>query len=160
MSSTYGGRRPYDRRRMQSAYDFDDEAIYRTRKRPRGTLGGRRDDAGPAVQVVVAKRGLRIGNNEDVWKFYEQRFKSIQQTACKTIAKAWIKLIAPKKQSNHPYTGQEAKAPDWWPKPTGSTKEERVRHKEPDHLHKPGTLLLRRSSIVKMLTLEQSASGF
>lgn len=138
MSSTYGGRRPYDRRRMQSAYDFDDDSMFRTRKRARGALGARRDDGGPAVQVVVAKKGLRIGNNEDVWKFYEQRFKSIQQTACKTIAKAWIKLIAPKKQSNHPYTGQEAKAPDWWPKPTGSTKEERVRHKEPDHLHKPG----------------------
>ncbi|KAJ4409682.1 hypothetical protein N0V82_009439 [Gnomoniopsis sp. IMI 355080] len=142
ISSTYGGRRPYDRRRMQSAYDFDDESTFRTRKRARGTMGGRREDAGPAVQVVVAKKGLRIGNHDDVWKFYEQRFKSIQQTACKTIAKAWIKLIAPKKQSNHPYTGQEAKAPDWWPKPTGSTKEERVRHKEPDHLHKPERIWL------------------
>ncbi|CAN8097430.1 unnamed protein product [Discula destructiva] len=141
-SSTYGGRRQYERRRVQPAYDYDDDSLYRTRKRPRGTIGARREDLGPAVQVVVAKRGMRIGDDGEVWKFYEQRFKSIQQSACKTIAKAWIKLIAPKKQSNHPYTGQEAKAPDWWPKPTGNTKEERVRHKEPDHLHKPERIWL------------------
>jgi hypothetical protein len=103
-------------------------------------MGARREDSGPAVQVVVAKKGLRIGNSDEVWKFYEQRLKNIQQTACKIIAKAWVKLLAPKKQSNHPYTGQEARAPDWWPKPTGNTREERVRHKEPDHLLKHGTL--------------------
>lgn len=125
---------------MQPAYDYEDDSSYRTRKRPRGPTGARRENSGPAVQVVVAKKSMKICNNEDVWRLYEQRFKSIQQSACKTIAKAWIKLIAPKKQSNHPYTGAEAKAPEWWPKPTGSTKEERVRHKEPDHLHKPGTL--------------------
>ncbi|ROW13061.1 hypothetical protein VPNG_05981 [Cytospora leucostoma] len=112
-----------------------------TRKRQRGGLCGRRDntvdDDLPAVQVVISKRGIKIGNEEEVWKFCDQRFKNIQQTACKLIAKAWVKLIAPKKQSNHPYTGADAKAPDWWPKPWGASRDERVRHKEPDHLYKP-----------------------
>lgn len=142
MSSAYGGRRQYDRRRAGGLLAYDDDATYRTRKRQRGGLCGRRDttvdDDLPAVQVVIAKRGIKIGNEEEVWKFCDQRFKNIQQTACKLIAKAWVKLIAPKKQSNHPYTGADAKAPDWWPKPWGASRDERVRHKEPDHLYKPG----------------------
>jgi hypothetical protein len=75
-----------------------------------------------------------------VYDFYEQRFKSCQQSACKLIAKAWVKVLAPKKQSTHPYTGSDERAPDWWPKPWGVSKEERVRHKEPDHLYKRGLL--------------------
>lgn len=106
-------------------------------------------DAGPAVNVVVPKKALKIGNKDEVWKFYEQRFKNIQQSACKMIAKAWIKLIAPKKQSNHPYTGQEARAPDWWPKPIGPARDERVRHKEPDHLYKPGTSLVHEAALLE-----------
>lgn len=140
MSSMYGGRR-YDRRRMQSAYDFDEDEPFRSRKRQRGAATPRRHlgaDAGPAVQVVHAKRGIKIGNKEDVWKFYDSRFKTMQQTACKIIAKAWIKLIAPKKQSHYPYTGQDAKAPGWWPQPWGNARDEKVRHKEPDHLYKAG----------------------
>lgn len=142
MSSAYGGRRQYDRRRTQGLIGYDDETCYRTRKRQRGGLSGRRDvaleDDLPAVQVVLSKKGIRVGNKEEVWKFCDQRFKNIQQTACKLIAKAWVKLIAPKKQSNHPYTGADAKAPDWWPKPWGTSRDEKVRHKEPDHLYKPG----------------------
>lgn len=144
MNSAYGGRRQYDRRPTQDLLDYEDDAAYRTRKRQRGTLSGRRNHAlnaeGPTVQVVLAKRGIKIGNKDEIWKFYDQRFKNIQQSACKIIAKAWVKLIAPKKQSNHPYTGADAKAPDWWPKPWGQSREEKVRHKEPDHLYKPGTL--------------------
>lgn len=83
---------------------------------------------------------LMIGNSDAVWEFYLQRFKGIQQTACKLIAKAWIKTIAPKKQSTHPYTGQEI--PAWWPKPWGKSPFEEVRHKEPDHLKKHGTCTL------------------
>lgn len=73
-----------------------------------------------------------------LWSFYDQRFKSCQQSACKLIAKAWVKAVEPKKQSTHPYTGSDEKAPDWWPKPWGPTKEDKVRHKEPDHLYKRG----------------------
>lgn len=73
-----------------------------------------------------------------LWNFYDQRFKSCQQSACKLIAKAWVKAVEPKKQSTHPYTGSDEKAPGWWPKPWGNTKEDKVRHKEPDHLYKRG----------------------
>ncbi|KAK3312500.1 hypothetical protein B0H66DRAFT_399897 [Apodospora peruviana] len=83
---------------------------------------------------VVKKIPIRIGNETGVWEFYEQRFKNIQQTACKILGKAWVKAVAPKKQSSHPYTG--SKIPDWWPKPWGPGKSECVRHKEPDHLWK------------------------
>ncbi|KAJ9154838.1 hypothetical protein NKR23_g2420 [Pleurostoma richardsiae] len=133
-----GGRR-YDRRRTQGADAFDDESVYKTRKKAR-THTFRRDqdqaDDEPQVQVVPSRRGIKIGNNKEVWDFCDQRFKNLQQTACKLIAKAWVKLVEPKKQSTHPYTGKEEKAPDWWPKPWGPNRDERVRHKEPDHLYK------------------------
>ncbi|KAK3366560.1 hypothetical protein B0H63DRAFT_405371 [Podospora didyma] len=86
--------------------------------------------------IVTAKKGIRISNAEEVCNFYDERFKSCQQTACKLIAKIFIKTIAPKKQSNNPYASKDATAPDWWPKPWGPTKDEKVRHKEPDHLWK------------------------
>jgi len=86
--------------------------------------------------LVVRKVALRIGNDDGVAEFYATRFKNIQQTACKLIAKAWIKTLAPKKQSTHPYTGREI--PEWWPKPWGSAPCEKVRHREPDHLKKYG----------------------
>lgn len=88
----------------------------------------------------MAKIPLRIGNDQALWDFYEERFKNCQQTACKLIAKAWVKAVEPKKQSAHPYTGSDEKAPEWWPKPWGPSETERVRHKEPDHLLKKGTL--------------------
>ena len=61
--------------------------------------------------------------------FLELRFGQLQQGVCKTVAKAWIKIIEPKKQTRCPYNKGEAGKPDWWP--------EGVRHKEPDHLMKP-----------------------
>ena len=131
---------------MPYAYEYEEESGFRNRKRQRAAVAKRDNtlDTGPSVSVVgPPKKRLKVGNKEEVWKFYEQRFKNIQQSACKMIAKAWIKLIAPKKQSNHPYTGSDAKAPDWWPKPTGPTRDDRVRHKEPDHLYKPGMSRLR-----------------
>ncbi len=85
-----------------------------------------------------AKIPIRISDQQAIWNIYDQRFRSLQQSACKLVAKAWVKLVEPKKQSTHPYTGSDEKAPDWWPKPWGPTREERVRHKEPDHLYKKG----------------------
>jgi len=124
------GRRGNDRRRSQ-AVDFDDDSppSYKTRKRMRATNSFKREmDDEPAV-TVSARRGIKIGDAQEVWQFYEQCFKGLQQTACKLIAKAWVKLVAPKKQSTHPYTGNVI--PEWWPGP-----ELKVRHKEPDHLLK------------------------
>ena len=84
------------------------------------------------------RRRIRVQDYQALWNFYDQRFKSCQQSACKLIAKAWVKAVEPKKQSTHPYTGSDEKAPGWWPKPWGNTKEDKVRHKEPDHLYKRG----------------------
>ncbi|PWN89583.1 hypothetical protein FA10DRAFT_148300 [Acaromyces ingoldii] len=69
-------------------------------------------------------------NNEAARRaFLELRFSQLQQGMCKTVAKAWIKIIEPKKQTRCPYNKGEEGKPDWWP--AG------VRHKEPDHLMKP-----------------------
>ncbi|KAI5928756.1 hypothetical protein F4810DRAFT_22710 [Camillea tinctor] len=136
-----GRRWTQDRRYGQALplENFEDDGNYPTRKRPRGGAVRRTTDNfddQPPIPAGSSKRGITIGDDKEVWAFYEQRFKNIQQSACKLIAKAWVKAVEPKKQSTHPYTGSDEKAPDWWPKPWGLTKEERVRHKEPDHLYK------------------------
>ncbi|KAJ5779839.1 hypothetical protein N7457_007559 [Penicillium paradoxum] len=72
--------------------------------------------------------------------YYEKVFQNLQQTNCRVIAKAYIKLVEPRKQVNYPYNGRkivegrtrqldpEATKPPWWP--LG------VSHREPDHLPK------------------------
>lgn len=105
------------------------------RKRPRARPVPTGEDDEPSMPTSN-RTPLMIGDSDAVWNFYEQRFKACQQTACKLIAKAWVKAVEPKKQSTHPYTGSDEKAPEWWPKPWGPTKDDKVRHKEPDHLYK------------------------
>ncbi|TQV92621.1 kinesin [Cordyceps javanica] len=125
--------RPGDRRRSSALADWGSPARSgRKRPRPRNPLNEDED----TQMTVSSRRGIRVGDSDAVWGFYEQRFKNCQQTACKLIAKAWVKAVEPKKQSTHPYTGSDEKAPDWWPKPWGPTKDDKVRHKEPDHLYK------------------------
>jgi hypothetical protein len=99
----------------------------------------RNADADSAPVVVHSKVGLQIGDAEAVERFYETRLKAVQQTACKELAKAFVKIIAPKKQARNPYTGGLDTAPDWWPKRCGPAGKDEVRHREPDHLFKPGT---------------------
>ncbi|PWN23042.1 hypothetical protein BCV69DRAFT_106245 [Microstroma glucosiphilum] len=74
------------------------------------------------TQVTLSNEAARTA-------FFELRFGQMQQGMCKTVAKAWIKIIEPKKQTRCPYNKGEEGKPDWWP--------EGVRHKEPDHLMKP-----------------------
>ncbi|KAK0759692.1 hypothetical protein N5P37_007880 [Trichoderma harzianum] len=127
--------RMIDGRRRNSGFgDWSGSPIRQGRKRVRGTRAVNDEDDVP--MTVSSRRGIRIGDPHAVWSFYEQRFKNCQQTACKLIAKAWVKAVEPKKQSTHPYTGSDEKAPAWWPKPWGPTKDDKVRHKEPDHLYK------------------------
>ncbi|SPO28750.1 uncharacterized protein UTRI_04628 [Ustilago trichophora] len=76
----------------------------------------------PTIEITLANQAARTA-------FLELRFGQLQQGVCKTVAKAWIKIIEPKKQTRCPYNKGEAGKPDWWP--AG------VRHKEPDHLMKP-----------------------
>ncbi|CAH0043261.1 unnamed protein product [Clonostachys solani] len=125
-----------DRIRSQHDDDGDEGGGYPGRpgrKRPRSRHNMEYEEM---PMPIMSRRGIRVSDSRALWGFYDQRFKSCQQSACKLIAKAWVKAVEPKKQSTHPYTGSDAKAPDWWPKPWGDTKEDRVRHKEPDHLYK------------------------
>jgi hypothetical protein len=115
------------------------------------------DDVAPIV--VSSRRAIEIGDSEAVRQYYEQCFKCLQQTACKIIAKYIIKLIAPKKQANNPYTRGDATAPAWWPKPWGTGEKDKVRHVEPDHQWKKGWFARERSRLsMAPLTPKQSAS--
>jgi hypothetical protein len=71
---------------------------------------------------------IRIGDAEALNDFYYTRFAELQQLHCKTVAKAWIKKIEPRKQTTHPYKNGDPAAPPWWP--AG------VKHKEPDHINR------------------------
>ncbi|KAM5440012.1 hypothetical protein McanMca71_004987 [Microsporum canis] len=93
-----------------------------------------------AVEMVP----LEIGNEEKIEAYYESAFRAFQQINCRQVAKAYIKIIEPRKQVKHPYNGgrgapgekgdPEKTKPDWWP--TG------VIHREPDHLKKPERIRL------------------
>ena len=122
-------RRFSERRRASALENYDGDAVQKSRVK-------RLKNENDTTVTIMRKRPLKIGDSDLVWNFYQQRFRNCQQSACKLIAKAWVKAVEPKKQSNHPYTGKDEKAPDWWPKPWGPSKDEKVRHKEPDHLYK------------------------
>jgi hypothetical protein len=98
----------------------------------------------PEVMISIIDRDL-------VRKYYEKAFRNLQQTNCRTLAKAYVKLVEPRKQVYFPYNGRkaitgvayhldpEAAKPPWWPPG--------VRHREPDHLLKEGKNL----SIIRYL---------
>lgn len=81
----------------------------------------------PSVQT----RSIRI-READLVDWYTERFESLQQETCRLVVKNWIKVIEPKKQSKFPYNRGDDCRPGWWP---GN-----IRHREPDHLQKPGKL--------------------
>ncbi|WEW56439.1 hypothetical protein PRK78_001882 [Emydomyces testavorans] len=93
---------------------------------------------------TVDRVPLKIGEEEKVLDYYESAFRAFQQINCRQIAKAFIKIIEPRKQVKHPYNGgrgalgekgdPEKTKPDWWP--AG------VIHREPDHLKKPERIRL------------------
>ncbi|RKF57683.1 putative ydr124wp-like protein [Golovinomyces cichoracearum] len=113
--------------------DSDEGRSPRSRKRAR--VRRLRQDSTEDPPALMAKtQPLIIGNDADVDRFYFIRFKDMQQSSCKVMGKAFVKLVEPRKQTHHPYTGGNDKAPSWWPPTRG---ENAVRHKEPDHLLKP-----------------------
>lgn len=67
-------------------------------------------------------------NKVDVKNYLYNCFEEFQQIPCKLLAKAWIKVIEPRKQSKYPYKLAENSKPYWWPP--------NCIHKEPDHLKK------------------------
>jgi hypothetical protein len=88
------------------------------------------------------KTTISTGDRDFLRGYYEKVFQNLQQTNCRVIAKAYVKLVEPRKQVNYPYNGRkivagrtqqlepDATKPPWWP--TG------VSHREPDHLPKAG----------------------
>lgn len=90
------------------------------------------------------KLSLRVGDPEEVRHYYVRIFFAIAQSTCKIVAKAWVKLFEPKKQSVHPYQGGDSKAPGWWPvnHSYGPKKGDKIRHKEPDHQVRGGKCAL------------------
>ncbi|PLB50062.1 hypothetical protein P170DRAFT_404792 [Aspergillus steynii IBT 23096] len=92
------------------------------------------------------KTMLPIRNRSLLRRYYEKAFESLQQINCRILAKAYIKLVEPRKQVNFPYNGRkiisgtsqqfdpELTKPAWWP--SGVT------HREPDHLLKPERIRL------------------
>ncbi|KAJ5355986.1 hypothetical protein N7517_010595 [Penicillium concentricum] len=87
----------------------------------------------PEVAISVIDRNF-------LRKYYAKAFENLQQTNCRALAKAYVKLVEPRKQVFFPYNGRavvagvirqldpEATKPPWWPPG--------VRHREPDHLLK------------------------
>lgn len=100
---------------------------------------------------------IPIGDSELLQKYYEKAFENLQQRNCRVLAKAYIKLVEPRKQVNYPYNGRKVVAgtcqqfdpemtkPPWWP--SG------VRHREPDHIfkHGKGIFFLSVSSILLII---------
>ncbi|KAJ5606592.1 hypothetical protein N7510_009373 [Penicillium lagena] len=86
-------------------------------------------------KVVVSVRDANL-----LGRYYKKAFENLQQTNCRVLAKAYIKLVEPRKQVNYPYNGRKIvdgtprqldpneTKPPWWP--SG------VSHREPDHLPK------------------------
>lgn len=111
---------------------------------------------GPQAMISIIDRNL-------LRKYYEKAFGHLQQTNCRILAKAYVKLVEPRKQVNYPYNGRkvaagvtqqldpEATKPPWWPPG--------VSHREPDHLPKAGKgfPFLRAYQVADS---QQSASGF
>lgn len=91
----------------------------------RGTKRGREDEFYDEDDGEP-RRTIQINDADEVTEYYYNTFRTIQQVACRLIAKAWIKALAPRKQSTNPYTGGQEHAPAWWPEGTI--------HKEPDHI--------------------------
>jgi hypothetical protein len=124
------------------------------RKRPRRQAMRRElDDDAPPV-ITSSRKTLVIGDSEAVMEFYDRGWKAIQQTACKEIAKAWIKVLCPKKQKRNAYVGGDRTAPDWWPLRYGPGERDRVRHVEPDHMWKLGGCLFIEAGFVSLTDSE------
>jgi hypothetical protein len=105
-----------------------------------GRPGSYADNDDTSKSPLLHFEYLTIGDEVEVKKYYVQRFRDIGQSLCKVLGKAFIKLVEPKKQTLYPYLKGDSSAPPWWP----ISGDNSVRHKEPDHLLKPGKLFLKK----------------
>ncbi|KAL9608450.1 MAG: hypothetical protein Q9167_006718 [Letrouitia subvulpina] len=108
-------------------------------------------DDDSSVLTAIESFEIRIGDDEAVERFFNEKVSQIPQQDLKGILKAWISAIEVKKQSRHPYNGgskaRQSKLrygeehpgamikPCYWP-------DSGCRHKEPDHLKKKERVIL------------------
>ncbi len=89
------------------------------------------------VKMIV----INTSNKHEVNNYLFNCFEEFQQIPCKILAKQWIKIVEPRKQSRHPYNQGDKAKPYWWP--------DSARHKEPDHLKKDERISL----LIKILKM-------
>ncbi|KAJ5267466.1 hypothetical protein N7478_010274 [Penicillium angulare] len=97
-----------------------------------------------AISHITAQ--LPVNQKDLLRRYYEKVFQNLQQENCRVIAKTYIRLAEPRKQTQYPYNGRksvegktqqfnpEETKPPWWP--LGVT------HREPDHLPKSERIAL------------------
>lgn len=138
------------------------------RQRRNGKCAGMNGDASSPTTIAppASWTAMRVGDERRMKKYYERAFEVFQQLNCRVIAKAYIRMVEPRKQVHHPYNGRlpgggnapeqldpEATKPPWWP--AGVT------HREPDHLLKGGKSLPEiesKSSFTEVLDRADSSS--
>ncbi|KAI4151967.1 MAG: hypothetical protein LQ341_000804 [Variospora aurantia] len=109
------------------------------------------DDEDRTVVVQEETDSFRSDDRERITEYYCKAVEHAGQSVLKPVLKAWIKLREPSKQSQHPYNGGSTKsddpknlglytAPPWWPSQNGWREGRGCRHREPDHIKKPGML--------------------
>lgn len=96
----------------------------------------------PTTAQIHGTAQLSVDKKDLLRRYYGKVFQNLQQANCRIIAKAYIRLVEPRKQLQYPYNGRksvggktqqynsEETKPPWWP--LGVT------HREPDHLPKSG----------------------
>lgn len=125
--------------RFEDTDDTDVSSSTQSRKRVRAGLAATpEEDDTPMPAAAIRTRQIAIGDEEQIRDFLINRLKMCQQNACKIAAKAFVKAIEPKKQTNYPYTKSDTSAPPWWPPLPKDDPTNGVRHREPDHLLKHG----------------------
>ncbi|KFA70924.1 hypothetical protein S40288_10187 [Stachybotrys chartarum IBT 40288] len=136
--SEYNRNRTLEPQRIPGLEDCDDSV--RCRRKRRRAHDVKTEKLDPLV-TVTSRKGIKVADLRATRAFYEARFTKCQQEVCKEVVKEWIKAIEPKKQSSHPYTQGEKTVPDWWPKETYPG-QDKVRHKEPDHIFRAERITL------------------
>ena len=129
---------------------------------------GEEEEDFPGVKFEVTP--VRVDSLHEV---YFDIFKKLQQKGLKHVIKAWIRACHPAKQGSFPYNGGKVKgefgwdpenpgratAPDYWPSQYGWKEDRGCRHKEPDHLHKPGKYILTCASLELNFSFRASDLG-
>lgn len=110
--------------------------------KPGASLRRRRETWTEGHTLAIQTATIPVNEKRLLRQYYEKVFQNLQQTNCRVIAKAYIKLVEPRKQAQYPYNGRRTVAgrtqqfspeetkPPWWPPG--------VSHREPDHLPKAG----------------------